>query len=242
MAPVPVSPRMDAYRREQAALGGTLATRAAVLVAARMNVSDPDRGWAGLLAELLELIRGGRSISERLAMEFYRYLREADNAAGEAPEQPDIPFPTNAVVGSMIYTGPRMAKALIRRGDDADLADRVGRAVGRSAMRHTLNGGRTVMREAAVQDPAAWGWARITDTDPCDFCKMLADRGAVYKTAKTAGQLQQYHDGCACAVVAVFKGTPSRTRGKYQSRRGADGLTDRERAVIERVRREVHGS
>ncbi|MFP3968419.1 hypothetical protein SMC26_39410 [Actinomadura fulvescens] len=199
---------MDAYRRDQAALGGRIAASASQIVANGLDPSDPDRGWARLLAELLALLRGGRDLSEDLAMEFYRYLRELEDAADTPPpEEPDVPFPTDAVVGSLIWTGPRMAKAMIRRGDDRNVSARVGTMVGRSAMRHTLNAGRETTRRLVVNDPAAWGWARITDADPCEFCKMLATRGPVYKTARTAGnELNRYHDGCGCSVVAVFKG------------------------------------
>lgn len=206
LAPIAVTHRMDAFRMEQAALGGRVAATAAHLVSTRLNPADPDQGWAGLLAALLELIRGGRSVSETLAMEFYRYLRDVEDRVGEPPEQPDVPFPTDSVVGSMIYTGPRMAKAMARRGDDKDIPRRVGVMVGRSAMRHSLNAGRKVIQGSVVSDREAWGWARITDGDPCDFCRMLATRGPVYKSARTAGRndIYRFHDGCGCSVVPVF--------------------------------------
>src|SRR5690606_41105857 len=145
---------------------------------------------------LLELMRGGRSVSEELAMEFYRYLREVEGASGQAPDVPPVPFPTDSLVGSMIYLGPRMAKALRRRGDDTQLAARVGGAVGRSAMRHTLNAGREATRQAVMRDPAAWGWARVTDADPCDFCRMLAPRGPGCKSAAAAGWWGGVRDSC----------------------------------------------
>lgn len=237
---------MDQYRRAQAALGGRVAVSASQIVARGLDPVDPTRGWTHILAELLALLRGGRSVSEDLAMEFYRYLRAQEDAAGEPPDQPDVPFPTGQVIGSMWYTGPRMAQSLAGRGSHRDIAARAGVMVGRSAMRHTLNGGRETLRQAAVVDPAAWGWARITDADPCKFCLMLATRGPVYKTAHTAGdETNRYHDGCACSVVAVFKGPPARPKktaeARHATRRGADGLTDRQRRVIEQVRREVHG-
>ncbi|GGQ07743.1 hypothetical protein BKA00_007423 [Actinomadura coerulea] len=207
MAPITPTARMDKYRRDQAALGGKIETRAAVLVAARLNPANPDRGWASLLAELIAIIRGGRSVSEALAMEFYRYLREVEDAAGEPPDGPNVPFPMTPVVGSMIWTGPRLAKAKLRRGEKPpEIAASVGRAVGRSAMRHTLNGGRRVIQGAVEDDGSAWGWARVTDADPCDFCRMLATRGPVYKSARFAGRvdLHRYHDGCGCNVVPIF--------------------------------------
>lgn len=206
MPAVAVTAAMDQYRRGQAALGGRIAVSASQIVSRGLNVSDPDQGWTNLLAQLVALLRGGRGVSEDLAMEFYRRLREAEDAAGESPERPDIPFPIRQIAGSVYYTGPRMAKGMLARGDTKDVAARAGVMVGRSAMRHTLNAGRETMRQAAAADPAAWGWARITDADPCPFCEMLATRGPVYKSERKAGnELNRYHDGCACSVVAVFQ-------------------------------------
>lgn len=54
------------------------------------------------------------------------------------------------------------------------------------------------------QDPAAIGWKRITrGSKSCSFCRMLADRGAVYRkdTATFAA-----HDDCMCTAAPVFKG------------------------------------
>lgn len=243
MAPfVPIA-AMDVYRREQAVLGGRVAAGVSQLVRERLDPANPDRGWAALLEELIALIRGGRGLSEQLAMEFYRYLRELEGAVG-APPEPEVEFPTNSVMAGLIWTGPRLAKSLKRQEPtitDRQLLARVGVMVGRSAMRQTLNAGREVTRKAVVEDPAAWGWARLTDADPCNYCKRLADRGPVFKSARSAGALRKFHDGCACSVVAVFAGPSSRPGGRSRSRRGSDGLTDRERAVIERVRREVDG-
>lgn len=54
------------------------------------------------------------------------------------------------------------------------------------------------------QDPACLGWKRITrGSKSCGFCRMLADRGAVYRkdTATFAS-----HDSCMCTAAPVFKG------------------------------------
>lgn len=54
------------------------------------------------------------------------------------------------------------------------------------------------------QDPAAVGWTRISrGGKSCGFCRMLADRGAVYRkdTATFAA-----HDDCMCTAAPVFKG------------------------------------
>ncbi|TAJ46350.1 MAG: hypothetical protein EPO52_17610 [Herbiconiux sp.] len=50
------------------------------------------------------------------------------------------------------------------------------------------------------RDPAAVGWRRVT-AGGCGFCRMLADRGAVYKeaTARFAA-----HTNCHCIAQPVF--------------------------------------
>lgn len=54
------------------------------------------------------------------------------------------------------------------------------------------------------QDQQCVGWKRITRGDAsCGFCRMLADKGAVFKesTAYFAA-----HDSCMCTVAPVFRG------------------------------------
>lgn len=54
------------------------------------------------------------------------------------------------------------------------------------------------------QDPHCVGWKRITrGSASCKFCRMLADKGAVFKesTAHFAA-----HDDCLCTAAPVFRG------------------------------------
>lgn len=55
------------------------------------------------------------------------------------------------------------------------------------------------------RDPSAVGWRRHTSGDACRLCRMLADRGAVYKqsTARFAA-----HGHCLCSCSPVFDGQP----------------------------------
>ncbi|WP_344013956.1 hypothetical protein [Microbacterium natoriense] len=52
-------------------------------------------------------------------------------------------------------------------------------------------------------DPTAVGWKRITSSGACKFCRMLADKGAVYKEATAHFAA---HDDCMCTCAPVFKG------------------------------------
>ena len=47
-----------------------------------------------------------------------------------------------------------------------------------------------------------------TGTETCTFCLMLASRGAVYHSRKTAGEWRHFHRGCDCKVVPSFEGDP----------------------------------
>lgn len=49
-------------------------------------------------------------------------------------------------------------------------------------------------------------FARVPVGPTCPFCIMLASRGFVYATAKTAGELGQYHDRCNCRILAGYEG------------------------------------
>ena len=53
------------------------------------------------------------------------------------------------------------------------------------------------------RDPSAIGWRRISSGTGCKFCRMLADKGAIFKesTARFAA-----HGKCHCTAAPVFEG------------------------------------
>lgn len=61
---------------------------------------------------------------------------------------------------------------------------------------------RETILENQRQDPAAVGWRRVTGVC-CKFCRMLADKGAIYKrdTVQFAA-----HPHCDCGAEPVFRG------------------------------------
>jgi hypothetical protein len=75
-----------------------------------------------------------------------------------------------------------------------------------AAERMILMGGRDTVTDASVQDPVAEGWERIATAGACDFCTMLAGRGAVYKEDTADFQA---HDHCGCVAAPVFSGGES---------------------------------
>lgn len=88
-------------------------------------------------------------------------------------------------------------------------------------------------REAKGKSRLVRGWARVpTGAETCGWCWMLASRGPVYKTAKTAGarfefdagggelvgeQMNAWHDGCDCKIVPVFTTRSWEGRDRWQA-------------------------
>ncbi|WP_406087408.1 hypothetical protein [Kitasatospora purpeofusca] len=64
------------------------------------------------------------------------------------------------------------------------------------------DGGRDAIHAALQDDPGALGYYRKTDASPCYFCALMASRGAVYKSRRTAAFGPHPH--CHCQVVPIF--------------------------------------
>lgn len=65
-----------------------------------------------------------------------------------------------------------------------------------------LDVGRNTIVNNVHRDLKAHGWARITEPKPCAFCALLAMRGAVYRSDRTADF--RAHDHCRCHVQPLF--------------------------------------
>lgn len=62
---------------------------------------------------------------------------------------------------------------------------------------------------ASRKKPQGVRFARVpSGNETCQFCYMLAARGAVYYTAQTAGENAHWHKGCRCKIVPAW-GTSS---------------------------------
>ncbi|MGZ4621466.1 MAG: VG15 protein [Blastococcus sp.] len=66
----------------------------------------------------------------------------------------------------------------------------------------TIDAGRDTIVGNAQRDRQAKGWARVPEPGACSFCAMLATRGAVYRSEKSASF--KSHDHCRCHVEPVF--------------------------------------
>jgi hypothetical protein len=71
-----------------------------------------------------------------------------------------------------------------------------------AAQRLVLQPGRDTVINSASRDPVRTGFARIPVGVTCKFCTMVASRGFVFASAKTAGDSRKWHDDCDCIVVS----------------------------------------
>lgn len=80
-----------------------------------------------------------------------------------------------------------------------------GRRQAAAAQRITMNAARGLVYNLADTDKRVIAWARYSRTGtPCGWCAMLISRGAVYKTRKSAGDQDKYHDNCRCIAIPIF--------------------------------------
>ena len=105
---------------------------------------------------------------------------------------------------------------LIDHGDPAEIVDKerekahreAGARQANAAGRMAMNGSRGTLLDLADADPKAIGYARVSKTGkPCGWCAMLISRGAVYKSAESAGDAEgvdQFHDNDQCYAEPVF--------------------------------------
>lgn len=150
---------------------------------------------AALLDAIPEVVGYYTDGSSALAADFYEDARDAAGARGRFTAEPIV---LDRVV--KIRRGVAWASEPLFDGfpDQAEmrLAEIIQLEVARP-YRDTITGNRQA-------DPQADGWRRVTGVC-CRFCRLLGDRGAVYResTARFAA-----HRACDCTAEPVFRGQP----------------------------------
>jgi hypothetical protein len=193
----------EAHRLAQLRVGADTVRRMLILWPL-LDVNNLDGSFENWLTAVVPLMRSQRSISARLAATYYEAVRL--NAVGFDRRGMNLvlaeELPLEQAATSMLVTGPASLRSNLSRG--MTIAKALNIAAARSAaagMRHALNGGRETITASAKADSRRAGWERLTSGNACDFCELLADRGAVY--SEDAADFEA-HDHCSCSAVPVF--------------------------------------
>jgi hypothetical protein len=205
----------DQYRREQALIAAVLTRDLLRLLKNMFNPADAGSSWAATRIAVANLIRARRRQSIDLAARFYPTARSRAGVHSPFAVASPMDLPDDRLMTNIDVTGIGMYQRALKAGaTEAKAVERAGVTLSGTGSRLVLEGGRSTVDETVRTDPAAIGWMRITDGDPCSWCAMLASRGAVYKNAQTAGQAKnahfvgegefKWHDHCGCTAAPVW--------------------------------------
>lgn len=131
------------------------------------------------------------------------------------PEQPVIhfdEFPLQDVATSLTIQGnyeikAQMPGSLATANREQELMHNGLTNSSGAAIRQTMNGSRNVTNNLVRFDRRIIGYARVTDSNPCYFCALLASRGTVYTTTSTQGGRAKV-DGTRTKADTDFKPNP----------------------------------
>lgn len=165
-----------------------------------------------LLDAFPTLLAGFENVGAAAELEFYDSMRaHTHGLPAYTATAVANPTPTADAVG--------IARAAARHLFNTDLApeeaaERTGRELSDALGTRTKNAMRETIKNNAVRDPANVTYARVPrGAKTCAFCTMLASRGFVYATAKTAGEENKYHHDCDCMIVPSWDAKQAKLKG-----------------------------
>ena len=197
------SAEFAAYNRAVARIGDKAASdvESSVLAWCRANASASvaeKREAAKLIMD--GYIQGYDDIAAVFAAEWYdRRAQKSGVALDQAITM--TTYEPESVDAVARYQAKKLAK-----GGDAEFAKACGEFARNDAFR-SLN--ETIVANVGRDRDKGARFARVpTGLETCTFCLMLASRGAVYHTRKSAGEFKHFHRGCDCKVVPSFEHDP----------------------------------
>lgn len=197
------SAEFAAYNRAVARIGDKAASdvESSVLAWCRANASASvaeKREAAKLIME--GYIQGYDDIAAEFAAEWYDHRAQKSGVALDQAITMTT-YEPESVDAVARYQAKKLAK-----GGDAEFAKACGEFARNDAFR-SLN--ETIIANVGRDRDKGARFARVpTGFETCTFCLMLASRGAVYHSRKTAGEFKHFHRNCNCKVVPGFEDNP----------------------------------
>lgn len=215
---------LEALEAQQAEMVSIMALAAAEALAVLNPAMSPyDLGalvrdlWPDLVAEF-------GAMAATSAADFYDEARSLAVAGGIAYAASLAAEPTEDDVQDSLWWALAPIFAPEREPDQEQAIDRlVGNLMEWINQQHN-----STLVESAAADPVGTRYARYASADACTFCRLMATRGASYRSRDSAiyvtGEFdpktssfrrglrgtrpegEKYHDHCRCIVVPVFPG------------------------------------
>lgn len=163
-----------------------------------MQGMDPAWQRDLLLDEIPAMVRKYGNIAATAAAEWYERTRATQVGGAYDPVTAD-PFPDAAIQATVRYKAGDLFT-----GNQADMAAFLEGALNRWVQ---YSGRETVARNVRY-DPSKPRFARVpTGAKTCAFCELVASRGFVYlseRSATVTGLMRKYHNDCDCQVVGEW--------------------------------------
>jgi hypothetical protein len=161
---------------------------------------SPERVRNTLIRAFPGLVRPYLTAASELSATWYEDVRAQVTPAPFYAVAPAV-APSASRVGALVRWG---VAPLFGLSDSTPLS-----LIGGGMQRLVAGAGRDTIDANAIKDSrsgrfAATGWSRIAQSDACEFCTMLAGRGARYRSEGSAGGDSDYHDWCRCVAVPAF--------------------------------------
>jgi histone H3/H4 len=192
------------FQQADSDLDGLTAARLDDLLSV-LSVSNPLEFKAGVLDTVPGLVAELSDVSALIGADMYETAREQAEARGRFTVDLADPPPVEQVEASSRWAlGPLFqAESTLTF---AEVAALVSANLEASTARLVRDGGRRTVTRNTERDPAKPRYQRFLSarSKHCDFCTMLAGRGAVYHTKDAAGVGKHWHDRCHCYVDLVF--------------------------------------
>ena len=218
--------------------GLTLVTAAATseVASAAAAGADPEVVRAILFDAVPLIVSSFADGSSALALDWYEELREEAD-----PPSVFVPSPVALVRDDHLRTTVAWSTEALR-----DVTEDFQQALDDSLARLLPEIEKEVaaafwdtMTENVEQDPSGVGWRRFARPGACPFCRMLADKGAVFKesTARFAA-----HTTCHCVAAPVFDGEPGEEASALQYVASKHRRTAAEREALRKYLKRNYGA
>lgn len=190
------------FQQADSDLDGLTAARLDDLLSV-LSVSNPLEFKAGVLDTVPGLVAELSDVSALISADMYETAREQAEVRGRFTVDLADPPPVEQVEASSRWAlGPLFqAESTLTF---AEVAALVSDRLGASATRLVRDGGRRTVTDNTARDPSKPRYRRVASATGCEFCQMLASRGAVYLSEDRAGSGRHFHDRCSCYVDLIF--------------------------------------